>query len=78
MTIGSVGEEEIIIDSKKSAHSAYIIVKKRNASFQDAHVLHMNFQKWLDCFIVSQGNCFWHWNGLCNKAHSTDKKTTAQ
>ncbi|KNH21011.1 SMI1/KNR4 family protein [Priestia sp. YIM B13446] len=78
MTIGSVGEEEIIIDSKKSAHSAYIIVKKRKASFQDAHVLHMNFQKWLDCFIVSQGNCFWHWNGLCNKAHSTDKKTTAQ
>jgi hypothetical protein len=38
----------------------------------------MNFQKWLDCFIVSQGNCFWHWNELCNKVHSTDKKTTAQ
>ncbi|TYR80599.1 SMI1/KNR4 family protein [Priestia megaterium] len=62
-TIGYTYQDQIVIHSEryKQGNPHYIMVKGHLDQFHEARCLHMNFEQWLDRFIMSQGNKFWDW-----------------
>ncbi|GGI11580.1 SMI1/KNR4 family protein [Gottfriedia solisilvae] len=62
--IAYIYQDNIVINSK------YVIEKKKNYLFWKGHIdqfeeaipLEMNFELWLDRFIISSGTKFWSWS----------------
>jgi cell wall assembly regulator SMI1 len=62
-TIAYVYQDHIVINSKWVLQNDqhYMYWKGHIESFDEARPFSMNFETWLDCFIVCQGAKFWLW-----------------
>jgi len=56
--------ENIVINSTRyiNGEKNYLYVKDKIDSFEDSKPLNMNFELWLDRFVISQGSKFWSWS----------------
>ena len=63
-SIAYVYAENIVINSERfrSGDPNYLFVKGKIDHFHEAEPLNMNFEMWLDRFIICQGSKFWNWN----------------
>lgn len=61
--IGYIYQDNIVINSKlyMENHNNYLYWKGHIDQFEEAIPLNMNFELWLDRFIISQGQKFWWW-----------------
>ncbi|WP_046174110.1 SMI1/KNR4 family protein [Domibacillus indicus] len=61
--IAYIYQDNIVIDSKQYAENQknYLLWKSHIDPFSEAEPLGMNFELWLDRFIMSQGAKFWWW-----------------
>jgi len=53
----------VVIDLKafNAGERNYLLVKGYLDQFSEARKLNMNFELWLDRFIMCQGALFWNW-----------------
>jgi len=63
LKIGYFYTNNIVIDLRafNAGDLNYILVKGHIDQFYEARKLNMNFELWLDRFIMSQGALFWNW-----------------
>lgn len=63
LKIGCIYQDNIVIDLKaySEGNLNYLLVKDHIEPFHDSRKLNMNFELWLDRFVVSQGSKFWDW-----------------
>lgn len=62
LKIGYFYQDNIVIDLKAfhAGNQNYLLVKGEFDQFDKARKLNMNFEIWLDRFIMSQGSLFWN------------------
>lgn len=64
LKIGYFYQDNIVIDLKafNAGERNYLLVKGYLDQFYEARKLNMNFEIWLDRFIICQGALFWNWS----------------
>lgn len=64
LKVAWIYQDEIVIDLKayKNGLQNYLYVKNYIDNYNDVRPLNMNFELWLDRFIISQGAKFWNWS----------------
>jgi len=69
LKIGYFYEENIYIDLElvKAGKRNYLFVKEHIDQFSEGRALNMNFEMWLDRFIICQGTKFWNFNRFSNE-----------
>lgn len=62
-TIGYFYTENIVVNSDRyrEGNKNYLMVKEKIDQFIEARDLNMNFELWLDRYVISQGRNFWKW-----------------
>lgn len=62
-SIAYIYSENIVINSERyrNGDPNYLFVKDKIDQFHEAEPLNMNFEMWLDRFVICQGNKFWNW-----------------
>jgi hypothetical protein len=63
LKIGYFYQDNLVIDLKLSqaGNKDYLLIKGHIDQFEESKSLKMNFEVWLDRFVVSQGSKFWEW-----------------
>ncbi|MCI2256170.1 SMI1/KNR4 family protein [Domibacillus sp. PGB-M46] len=61
--IAYIYQDNIVINSKLYSENQknYLLWKDHTEQFTEAEPLQMNFELWLDRFVMSQGEKFWSW-----------------
>ncbi|MEM1504800.1 SMI1/KNR4 family protein [Domibacillus sp. 8LH] len=62
--IAYIHQDNIVINSKLYSENQknYLLWKDHTEQFTEAQPLQMNFELWMDRFIMSQGEKFWWWS----------------
>lgn len=62
--IGQINEKWMIIDKNKpmSFNNPYMKIVHPSDGLETAVELNMNFERFLECAIIAQGDNFWEWN----------------
>jgi len=64
LKVAWIYQDEIFINLSvyNSGNPNYLYVKDHIEPYDESRPLNMNFELWLDRFIVSQGSKFWNWS----------------
>ncbi|TVX96293.1 SMI1/KNR4 family protein [Cohnella terricola] len=71
LKIGYIYQSELVIDLKsyQAGDNDYLLIKDCIDQFSESKKLNMNFEMWLDRFVISQGSKFWEWPRITSKLY---------